>query len=402
MQQTLITTPPSASQRARLFKVFTIEALVSSGSNLLTTGVFFFMQHRFGWGLSKNFLLAACLGFFYIFGALAAHPLTTRFGRLPPLVGAYLVIVLTATIASIFTTPFVAATVILIYGFSSAITWPIVENLVAAGNQDPHALSKRLAMYNIVWAAVGAMVIAISGTIIEHTSSGVFFVTASVCALAACIAMFGRVEPPAAHDTESHAHLAPEPKLAKQRVLALWLSRISVPAMYLMITSLSAMLPSLPVLEGMTPSIKTAICSVWLIARWIAFLVLGASVFWHTKPRLLLVAAAMLLVSMLIITLPNSITVMILGQILFGAATGLIYTASLYFGMVLSEGSTEHGGYHEALIGLGMSLGPAMGALTQIFYPSDSGAAVTGIASLLGVSLLIASIASLRIQRKTR
>jgi hypothetical protein len=183
-------------------------------------------------------------------------------------------------------------------------------------------------------------------------------------------------------------------------VLALWLSRISVPAMYLMITSLSAMLPSLPVLQGMTPSTKTAICSIWLISRWVSFILLGASVFWHTKPRLLLVAAAMLLVSMLIITLPQSLTIMILGQILFGAATGLIYTASLYFGMVLSEGSTEHGGYHEALIGLGMSLGPAMGALTQINYPGNSTAAVMGISSLLGASLLIASIASLKIQRR--
>jgi hypothetical protein len=68
--------------------------------------------------------------------------------------------------------------------------------------------------------------------------------------------------------------------------------------------------------------------------------------------------------------------------------------------MVLSEGSTEHGGYHEALIGLGMSLGPAMGAITQIIRPGDSHAAVVGISSLLGISLLLASIASIRIRRQ--
>ena len=43
---------------------------------------------------------------------------------------------------------------------------------------------------------------------------------------------------------------------------------------------------------------------------------------------------------------------MIAWQIVLGVTMGLIYSGSLYFGMVLSEGSTEHGGYHEALIGM--------------------------------------------------
>jgi MFS family permease len=394
-------TPGRDAQRFRLAKVYTIEALVSAGSNLLTIGVFFFMQHRFGWQMRRNFTLSAGLGLLYIFGALAAHPLTRRFGRLPPLVGAYLVIIVASLVAAFYTTPAIASAAVLIYGFCSAITWPIVENLVAAGKQDPHALSRRLALYNVVWAAVGAVVVALSGTIIEKTDVGVFYITAGVCAVAACIALFGRVEPADAEMAADAApHLAPEPKLAQQRVLALWLSRISVPAMYLMIYALAAMLPSLPVLQPLRPAMQTAVSSVWLVARFVAFLLLGASVFWHTKPRLLLVAAAALLVSMLIITIPQDLTVMILGQILFGAATGLIYTASLYFGMVLSEGSTEHGGYHEALIGLGMSLGPAMGAITQIIRPGDSHAAVVGISSLLGISLLLASIASIRIRRQ--
>ena len=73
--------------------------------------------------------------------------------------GAYGVIVLAALVAALHTTPGVCSAAVLIYGFASAITWPIVENLVAAGNLDPHTLSRRLALYNIVWAAVGAVVV---------------------------------------------------------------------------------------------------------------------------------------------------------------------------------------------------------------------------------------------------
>ena len=92
------------------------------------------------------------------------------------------------------------------------------------------------------------------------------------------------------------AHPAPpvEPELAKQRVVALWLSRICVPAMYLMIYSLAAMMPSLPVLQSLRPSMQTLVSSVWMVMRFLAFVLLGATVFWHTRPRILLVAAAMI------------------------------------------------------------------------------------------------------------
>src|SRR5216117_3064410 len=100
-------------------------------------------------------------------------------------------------------------------------------------------------------------------------------------------------------------------------------------------------------------------------ARLIVFAVLGATAFWHTRPRLLLAASVGLLFAFLIVTLAPSLSLMIGGQILLGISMAMIYTASLYFGMVLSAGSTEHGGYHEALIGLGGVLGPGAAALTQ-------------------------------------
>ena len=37
-------------------------------------------------------------------------------------------------------------------------------------------------------------------------------------------------------------------------------------------------------------------------------------------------------------------------------------------GMVLSDGSTEHGGYHEALIGLGSVLGPGMVLVVEGYF----------------------------------
>jgi MFS family permease len=407
----------NTTEKLRLMQIHSIEALVSIASNLLTIGIFFFMQHRFGWTLLQNFLLSAGLGAVYIVGALAAHGISQKLGRRMALLAAYSIIIVITLFAGLFTSPMVCTIVILAFAATSATTWPVIENLVSTGDADPHALSRRLATYNAVWAAVGALVMAVNGTIIEKFPTGVFLIPCAVVCAAAGIVALGKIEANVeggewsvegkkdgfSNSPPSTLHpppASPEPQLLRQRVLALWLSRICVPAMYLMIYSLAAMLPSLPVVQPLRPAMQTLLSSIWMAVRWGTFITLGASIFWHTRPRLLLVAAFALLISFLIITVPQSVGLMIVGQILFGIATGLIYTASLYFGMVLSEGSTEHGGYHEALIGLGMTLGPAVGAGTGWIFPQSQGAAVVAISALIGVSVLVASAASLRLRRK--
>jgi hypothetical protein len=79
---------------------------------------------------------------------------------------------------------------------------------------------------------------------------------------------------------------------------------------------------------------------------------------------------------------------------------GMIYSGSLYFGMVLSDGSTEHGGYHEALIGFGSALGTGMGAATQFLWPGELRMAVIAVAGIVGISVAASGIASIRLRRR--
>ena len=77
----------------------------------------------------------------------------------------------------------------------------------------------------------------------------------------------------------------------------------------------------------------------------------------------------------------------------------MIYAGSLYFGMALSEGSTEQGGYHEALIGLGSVLGPGTGAITQWIRPGNLQfgiAAVGGLVILSTFAVFATSFAASR------
>ena len=160
-------------------------------------------------------------------------------------------------------------------------------------------------------------------------------------------------------------------------------------------------MPTLPVIRALSPQVRTLAGSVWMMARFPIFAFLALTTWWHTRPRALLVANAILLVAFLGITLRVSesmsvnLAVMVIAQVTLGAAMALIYAASLYFGMVLSEGSTEHGGYHEALIGLGSILGPGAGAIAQWANPQKPAAGITAIATLLGVAVFVAAVASL-------
>jgi hypothetical protein len=83
-------------------------------------------------------------------------------------------------------------------------------------------------------------------------------------------------------------------------------------------------------------------------------------------------------------------------QVLLGASMGLIFSASLYFGMVLSDGATEHGGYHEALVGVGAVIGPAGAAVAQMIFPGNTYASAGWASIVVGTAVVACAIVSFR------
>jgi hypothetical protein len=252
---------------------------------------------------------------------------------------------------------------------------------------------------------------AVNGILIEKFPVGVFLLPAILHVLGAILIGLRRdaEAPGSAALPEPAAPIAPEPALLRERTLALWLSRIALPSTFVVAYGLMAMMPSLPVMQRLSPIVQTLVCSVWLAGRFLAFLLLGRSLWWHTRPRMLLVAAGAMLVAFVGTTVPPSalwgaaaqavdVASMVGWQIALGLAMGMIYTASLYFGLVLSEGSTEHGGYHEALIGLGSVLGPGAGVLAQVMYPGNVAAGIVAVAAIVALSVAAAGAASLRLR----
>ena len=200
-------------------------------------------------------------------------------------------------------------------------------------------------------------------------------------------------------NSTAHGHEAPDPELIPLRTLAMRLSRVALPATYAVTYALGAIMPTLPNILAVAPAYRTPVASVWMVTRFLSFVALGFGTWWHSRPRTLLAAAVVLLVSFFGVALVDSVSVMIVSQIALGFSVGMIYAGSLYFGMVLSEGSTEHGGYHKALIGLGSVLGPGAGVAAELYGNGSQASAIWAVAIVLCVSVAGSAIVSLQRRR---
>jgi MFS family permease len=404
------------SPRARLSTYFLVEFLCSIGQPLLTMGIFFYTHNVLHFSLRENLLLAVGQGVVYTIGAMLAHAIVERFGQRRALIAVNIAMCVVVIAAVVVPTPMVVVAVLLVYTFLIAINWPMLESRVS-GCGPSATLSGRIGLYNFVWSFASCAMFALTGAIIAAWPSGMFAIPLIVHALSAVAMWIGddpddviaRSQQPWNESSEHpHAELA----LRQQRTLALWLSRLSLPSMYVVSNGLVSMMPSLPSIQGFSVPVQTALGSLWLAARCVAFVLLGITVFWHARPKLLLLACAGMLVSFLLIALPPSHWIraiasldratLVVAQLVLGLCMGIIYAASLYFGMVLSEGSTEHGGYHEALIGLGFVLGPGAAFVTQQFAPGNVTASVYAVAGVVAFSLVLATGASVRLTKTDR
>jgi hypothetical protein len=179
-------------------------------------------------------------------------------------------------------------------------------------------------------------------------------------AIAAAIALaLPRV--PAAHDeAESLGHTTAE----YPRLLAS--CRVLLPLSYVLVGAISPLMPYL--LDGLeTPlSLQTPITSLWLVARVALVIVLWRTHFWHGRWSTLLAAGVLMVGGFGAMVLAESLWTMGGGLVAFGLGQGIVYYAALYYAMAVGRAGVDAGGTHEALIGLGYGVGPAVAAIGSL------------------------------------
>jgi predicted MFS family arabinose efflux permease len=171
---------------------------------------------------------------------------------------------------------------------------------------------------------------------------------------------------------------------AKAFLRMAWLAN---PFAYIAINTLIAVIPGIAHKFNLSPMLAGFICTLWCFVRLGAFVVLWHWTEWHYRFRWLAAAFAVLILSFATILMSPNLEVLVIAQIFFGGAIGLIYYSSLFYSMDAGDTRGEHGGIHEAAIGLGNCVGPAVGALSLQFLPQFQNSGTFAVSALLVVGL---------------
>ncbi len=160
-----------------------------------------------------------------------------------------------------------------------------------------------------------------------------------------------------------------------------WLAN---PFNYMAINTLVAMAPGLSARFGLDLAGAGLVFSLWLHSRALAFVKLWLWPGWHYRFGWYLGAFVTLAVSFAAVVLTTSLPVLVVAQIGLGWSSALLYYSALYYAMDGSSTQSEHGGIHEALIGVGVCGGPAVSAIAQLVtgYPSAPAWVVAGLLAL--------------------
>jgi hypothetical protein len=159
------------------------------------------------------------------------------------------------------------------------------------------------------------------------------------------------------------------------------------------INTVLAMMPGLARDFHLSTTATGLLCSIWFFARLAAFIVLWRWQGWHYRFEWLLGAFLGLLGGFATLLIARDLGSLVLAQVIFGLSVGLIYYSSLYYSMDAADTQGEHGGLHEAAMGAGNCVGPAVGAAALLLAPemahagtyAVSGLLVMGLAALVGL-----------------
>lgn len=375
---------------------FILEGLNSFATVYYFYYFYFFMQTTYGFGNKANLLLAALNGAVCAVSAWQGGKFAQRFGYFTALKLGFGIMMVALAVGSQLHAAsghivVMAATVV-----GMCFTWATLEALVSEG-EEPAGVPHMVGIYNMVWAATASAAYFTGGAMLEKLGPKSLFyvpVTIQLCQLGFTLwleSQAGRSAPAVAANSRAPTP-EPQPRPAARTRMFLRLGWLANPLAYVAINTLIAVAPGVARRLELSTMVAGFCCSLWCFARLGAFFLLWHWDGWHYRFRWLLTAYLALVAAFAAILMAPNLAVLVLAQIVFGSVAGLIYYSSLFYSMHLGDTKGEHGGIHEAVIGLGNFAGPAVGAASLQFLPqyANSGAfAVSGLL-LLGLGGLLA------------
>jgi len=344
--------------------------------------LFFYLRRTFGFGEVENLLTAALGGFVYIIAAWQGGKLAQRYGCIRLIYIGCCGIIVSLTLGMIVKTSTAQVMVFCLWTVGVCFIWPALETLIS--ERSGAELPKMVGIYNVTWAGGSAIGYFTAGMLIEKLGMESLFwlplgLTALELALLPCAAILLKKEnylpcpeaPLNMGGCEAHA---------KRFLQMAWIAN---PFSYVAINTVIPLIPSIAEKLSLSTGMAGIVCSLWMFARLAAFAALWRWTGWHYRFSWLAGSFLLLIVCFFGLLMSPSIGLLLVAQVGFGLSIGLIYYSSLYYSMNVTENQGSNAGLHEAMIGVGLFIGPAVGCATLYLVPNAIGIGAWSVGGLL-------------------
>jgi MFS family permease len=379
------------------YGIFVIEALNALGTAFYINYLFFFLRNEFAFTNKQNLLVCALNGLAFAPCALLGGRFGQKHGYLNGLALGSVVMIgcLGACVFLSSATGLILAMVG--WTFGMCFTWPNLEAL-ASDHQDPAKLPGTLGVYNVIWSGGGAIALFSGGAVAEKLGWKSIFWVPILIHLLQLVLVFA-LKPAwkklCAAPVEITGDLH---ESHPEGSIFLKMAWIANPFAYIAINTIVPLIPDVATRLNLSPKFAGFFCSIWFFSRMFTFVFLALWPGWHYRFRYLVAAYVGMIICFCGILSFENLWLLVAAQVGIGWCIGLIYYSSLYYSMHVGENKGEHGGVHEAVIGLGIFAGPAMGAASLQFFPDRAQSSVIGVAIVLVIGL----VALLRVRGQRR
>ncbi len=278
-------------------------------------------------------------------------------------------------------------------GISMALFFPVYEAWLAE-REGEGELIQRIMLFNLFWSIGMTLGPAFSSYLYGEANPFRPFYLAGVFAILTLLTIWAsriaKSDPsnPSVHtdesDPESPEILYPPPPV---RMTYLHLARCANFVSWFALGVLRQLAPKLMLEMGIRPIIYGNLMLILGGVQTLAFLVLGTgySTRWHYRFSPLFIVQVLAILSFLSIGLAQHMILWAFAFPVIGVSVAFTYFSSLYYGLDRHMDKGNKSGWHEAILGVGILLGPFLGGIS-----ADSSLGVQSPYLLCAVAIAIA------------
>ena len=261
---------------------YLIELINCYASVYYANFLFFYLKREFGFGEVENLLTAAVGGFVYIIAAWQGGKFSEHFGCIRSLFIGSIGVILSLALGMLFHTATAQVVVFCLWTVGVCFIWPALEALIS--ERAGIALSKMVGIYNVTWAAGGAVGYFTAGILIEKLGMVSLFwlplgLTAFQLALVPYAARLLQKENDHQYQDEPLSPAA-RPVDADRFLRMAWLAN---PFPDVAINTVIPLIPSIAEKLALSTGMAGIVCSLWMFARLAAFGALWRWTGWHYR-----------------------------------------------------------------------------------------------------------------------